>query len=159
MTSMRFNFLILICGTCLSAIGMAQELMVFPNEGQSAEQQQQDEFFCYGWSRDQSGFDPMAPPTATQPPPQESSSSGSVGRGLVAGAAVGAVAGSSSRDTRKGALAGATVGGMRRADQNQKDKQARQQWEQEQAAIYQESRNRYNRAYAACMEGKNYTVR
>jgi hypothetical protein len=25
--------------------------------------------------------------------------------------------------------------------------------------IYAENRNRYNRAYAACMEGKNYTVR
>ena len=159
MAGIRNSILILVCGALLPVSILAQEFMVFPNEGQSAEQQQEDEFFCYGWSRDQSGFDPMAPPTATQPPPQESSSSGSVGKGLVAGAAVGAVAGSSSRDTRKGALAGATVGGMRRADQKQKDKQARQQWEQEQAAIYQESRNRYNRAYAACMEGKNYTVR
>ncbi len=48
---------------------------------------------------------------------------------------------------------------MRRQDQKRKEKAERQQWEQEQQRIYQENRSRYNRAYAACMEGKNYTVR
>jgi hypothetical protein len=51
------------------------------------------------------------------------------------------------------------VGGMRRHDQKRKEEAERQQWEQEQQQIYAENRNRYNRAYAACMEGKNYTVR
>ena len=47
---------------------------------------------------------------------------------------------------------------MRRQDQKRKEEQKRQQWEQEQVRIYTENRNRYNRAYAACLEGKNYTV-
>ena len=51
------------------------------------------------------------------------------------------------------------IGGMRRQDQKRKEEAARQQWEQEQQRIYAENRNRYNRAYAACLEGKNYTVR
>ena len=54
---------------------------------------------------------------------------------------------------------GAVMGGMRRADQNRKQAQQQQQWEQEQAAQYQQGRNNYNRAYAACMEGRGYTVR
>ncbi len=58
-----------------------------------------------------------------------------------------------------GAAAGAAIGGMRRQDQKRKDQAARQQWEQEQQSIYANNRHRYNRAYAACLEGKNYTVR
>ncbi len=51
------------------------------------------------------------------------------------------------------------IGGTRRQDQKRKEQQQRQQWEQEQQRIYAENRNRYNRAYSACLEGKNYTVR
>ncbi len=144
-----------LCGLCLAATSMADELMIFPNADQSAEQQEQDKFACYTWAKDQSGFDPMAPPTATEPPPQQKAKKGGVGRGLVRGAAVGAIAG----DAGKGAAAGAAIGGMRRQDQKRKEAAARQQWEQEQVRIYTENRNRYNRANAACLEGKNYTVR
>ncbi len=53
----------------------------------------------------------------------------------------------------------AAYGGMRRQDQKKKEAAAREQWEQDQQRIYAENRNRYNRAYAACLEGKDYTVR
>jgi hypothetical protein len=59
----------------------------------------------------------------------------------------------------KGAAAGAFIGGMRRQDQKRKEAAEREQWEQEQQRIYAEKRNRYNRAYGACLEGKDYTVR
>ena len=137
----------------------AEELMIFPNADQSVEQQAQDKFACYSWATDQSDFDPMAPPTATEPPPQQQARTGSVGRGLVRGAAIGGIVGDSSESARRGAAAGLLIGGMRRQDQKRKEEQARQQWEQEQQRIYAENRNRYNRAYAACLEGKNYTVR
>jgi hypothetical protein len=48
---------------------------------------------------------------------------------------------------------------MRRNDQKRNEQQQQQQWEQEQAQIYADKRNRYNRAYSACLEGKDYTVR
>jgi len=35
--------------------------------------------------------------------------------------------------------------------------QQQQQWEQ-QAAEYAQNRDKYNRAYAACLEGRGYTV-
>lgn len=155
MLNIRSSIVAALCGLCMAATSMADELMIFPNVDQSSEQQEQDKFACYSWAKDQSDFDPMAPPTATEPPPQQQAKKGGVGRGLVRGAAVGAIAG----DAGKGAAAGAAIGGMRRQDQKRKEAAARQQWEQDQQRIYAANRNRYNRAYAACLEGKNYTVR
>ncbi len=159
MLNIRFNIMAALCGLCLAATSIADELMIFPNTDQTSEQQEQDKFACYTWAKDQSDFDPMAPPTATEPPPQQQAKKGGVGKGLVRGAAVGQIAGGDSKSTRRGAAAGVAIGGMRRQDQKRKEAQAREQWEQEQVRIYTESRNRYNRAYAACLEGKNYTVR
>ncbi len=159
MMKRHYSLLVVLCGLGLSTVGLADELMIFPNDGQSAEQQEQDKFACYNWAKGESGFDPMAPPTATEPPPQQGAQKGGAGRGLVRGAAVGGIVGDSSKSARRGAAAGASVGGMRRQDQKQKEAAERQQWEQEQQRIYAENRNRYNRAYAACLEGKNYTVR
>ncbi len=155
MLNIRSSIVAGLCGLCMAVTSMADELMIFPNADQSSEQQEQDKFACYSWAKGESDFDPMAPPTATEAPPQQQAKKGGVGRGLVRGAAVGAIAG----DAGKGAAAGAAIGGMRRQDQKRKEAAARQQWEQEQQRIYAANRNRYNRAYAACLEGKNYTVR
>ncbi len=155
----KYRFLATLCALGVSTFAMADELMIFPNDGQSAEQQEQDKFACYSWAKGESGFDPMAPPTATEPPPQQGAQKGGAGRGMVRGAAVGGIVGDSSKSAKRGAAAGAAVGGMRRQDQKKKEAAERQQWEQDQQRIYAESRNRYNRAYAACLEGKNYTVR
>ena len=152
----RCSFAVALCGLFMAATSTAaEELMIFPSADQSPEQQEQDKFTCYSWAKDQSDFDPMAPPTATAPPPQEQARRGGLLRGAARGAVIGGIAG----DAGKGAAAGAAIGGMRRQDQKRKEAQAREQWEQEQVRIYTENRNRYNRAYAACLEGKNYTVR
>ena len=150
----------LLVGVGLAATASGSDLIVFPNEGQDEAQQQQDEFTCYNWAKGETDFDPMAVPTATEPPPEQSATKkGGVGRGAVRGAAIGQIAGGDSKSTRRGAAAGAAIGGMRRQDQKRKEEAERQRWEQEQQQIYAENRNRYNRAYAACMEGKDYTVR
>jgi hypothetical protein len=36
------------------------EVFVYPSKGQSKEQQEQDEFGCYKWAKEQTGFDPGA---------------------------------------------------------------------------------------------------
>lgn len=155
MSITRYSLLAALCGVCLSGTAQAEELMIFPKAGQSAQQQEQDKFACYSWAKDQSGFDPMAPPTATAPPPQQQTKKGGLGRGALRGGVVGAIAG----DAGKGAAAGAAVGGMRRQDQKRQEAAARQNWEQGQQQGYAEKRDRYDRAYSACLEGKNYTVR
>ena len=105
----------------------------------------------------------MAPPTASKPPPQKEAQQGGVGRGAVrgaiAGAAVGAIAGDTEEGAKIGAASGALVGGMRRSDPKRREPAAQQQWEQEQAAQYTQARSNYNRAYAACLEGRGYAVR
>jgi hypothetical protein len=58
-----------------------------------------------------------------------------------------------------GAAGGGLVGGMRRNDQRRREEQAQKDWEQDQVAQYTRARNDYNRAYAACLEGRNYTVK
>ena len=159
MLNLRNCLVATLLGACISTAGMAQELMIFPNNDQSKEKQEEDKFACYSWAKGETGFDPMAPPTVTEAPPQQQAQKGGMGRGAVRGAAVGQIVGGDSDSTWKGAAAGAAVGGMRRNDQKRNEQQQQQQWEQEQAQIYADKRNRYNRAYSACLEGKDYTVR
>ena len=147
----------LLAGLWFSAPLRADELMIYPKEGQSPEQQEKDKFEWYGWAKNESGFDPMAPPTATEAPPQQQARQGGALRGAARGAAVGAII-DDSDGAKKGAWAGAAVGGMRSQDQKRKEAQAQQQWEQEQQQIYAEKRDRYNRAYSVCLEARDYSV-
>jgi hypothetical protein len=142
----------------LSAPLQADELMIYPKGDQPSAQQEKDKSECYIWAKNESGFDPMAPPTATAPPPQQQAPQGGVVRGAVRGAALGAIIDDSSEGARTGAKVGAAIGGMRRADQKRQQAQAQQQWEQEQQQIYAEKRNRYNRAYSVCLEARDYSV-
>lgn len=141
-----------------SGFASGQDLIVFPADGQDAEQQNKDEYECYGWAKNQSGFDPMALPTATEAPPQQEAQKGGAGRGAVGGAAIGAIVGDSD-SAKKGAAAGALVGGARRNRQRQGEAQKQANWEQEQAQQYAAARTNYNRAYGACLEGKGYSVK
>jgi len=153
----------LLVATLIAGAAVAQELIIFPSQGQSQEQLEKDKFECYTWAKGQTGFDPMEVPKATAPPPQKEAQKGGVGRGAVRGAAVGVAAGAIAGDAGKGAAIGAAsgglMGGMRRRDQARQQGQAEQQWAQDQAAQYTKRRNEYNRAYAACLEGKGYTVK
>lgn len=133
----------------------AHGLFIFPNEGQSQDQQDKDEFQCIRIARDQTGFDPMATPTATRARPE---TGGGVGRGAIGGAllgtAVGAIAGDTRRGAGIGAASGGLLGGMRRND----SRRQQDQWAAEQAGIYQADRERWTRAFTACMQSRGYTV-
>jgi hypothetical protein len=156
-----------IASLFLSGSVLAQEMVIYPSQGQSNEQLEQDKFQCYSWSKNESGFDPMALPTTSEPPPAKEAQQGGVARGAVrgtlAGGAIGAIAGNSKSDTRTGlragAATGALVGGMRRNNQVRKEAQQQKNWEQQQVNQYAQGRTNYNRAYAACMEGRGYSVK
>lgn len=150
-----------ICAGILCAFTMsplASELMIYPNDGQDDVQQEKDNYECYSWSKGQSSFDPMAQPTASEPPPQQQAKQGGLARGALRGAAIGGIV-DGSDGAKTGAAAGAAVGGIRRVDQNRKQSQEQAQWEQQQAAQYQAGRDSYNRAFSACMEGRGYSVK
>ena len=82
------------------------EVFVYPSKGQTKEQQEQDEFACYKWAKEQTGFDPTQPmQQAAAPPPQ-----GGAAKGAAKGAAIGAIGGAIGGDAGKGAAIGAGVG-------------------------------------------------
>src|SRR5262249_10992763 len=133
----------------------AADVFVFPKSGQTKEQQEQDEFTCYKWAKEKTGFDPNKPvEQAAAAAPQ-----GGAVSGAAKGAAVGAIGGGIGGGARKGGGGGggggAAGGGLQRR-QGEKQQQATQQ----QAAKQQEANvDGYQRAFGACMEGKGYTVK
>ena len=156
---MPFTRILTACLVCIApGLALSQELIIYPNQNQDQARQDRDQYDCYNWAKGQSNFDPMAPPTATQPPPQQQPKRGGLVRGAARGAIIGGIV-DGSDGAKTGAKAGGAIGGIRRADQNQQEAQAQQDWEQQQAAQYQQRRNSYNRAYGACLEGRGYTVR
>jgi hypothetical protein len=118
---------------------------VYPSKGQSPQQQQKDQAECQSWAMQQPGANPAAVP----PPPGPQ---GQVVRGAARGAAVGAVGGAIGGDAGKGAAAGAAagalVGGTRRRDQRHAAEAAQAQ-----------TNDAFNRAFAACLEGRGYTIK
>lgn len=146
-----------------STAPLAQDVYTYPNQGQSQEQQEKDQFECFNWAKQESGFDPMAAPTTSAPAPEEQST----GPGALGGAALGAGAGaiggailggSAGKGAAVGAVAGGLFGGLRSNSQKKKNKQAQDNWENQQANQYQQARNNYNRAYSACMSARGYTI-
>lgn len=141
---------------------LAQDFFVFPSQGQSQQQMDRDKMECQTWARQQTGFDPMATPTATAPQPPQEAPQGGLLRGAARGAAVGvvggAIVGEAGRGAAIGASTGALMGGMRRSDQIRRENQTQQQWAQQEAAQLSRDRDRFNRAFRTCLEGKGYTV-
>ena len=150
--------MLVFVATLVAGPALAQELIIFPSQGQSDDQMEQDKYACYQWAKKETGFDPMEVPKATAPPPKEEPKKGGLVRGAAGGAIVGGIVGGSD-GAKKGAAAGGVVGGARRRSQVRGQQQKEEQWAQEQAAQYSQKRNTYNRAYAACLEGKGYTVK
>ena len=140
-----------------SAPAVAQQV-IYPAKGQSAAQQQKDETECYAWAKGQTGYDPAqatqyaAPP----PPPQhEGERARGAARGAAGGAIIGAIAGGAGAGAAIGAVAGTMAGGAR---QRRKQEDYEQATSQQQHAADQQ-KQRYQRAYGACFEGKGYTVK
>lgn len=170
MRRVKYTVIVLFLAAFIAEPALAQDFFVYPTKGQSKEQQKKDEFECYNWAKQQTGFDPMQAPGATEPPPQQGRKRmGALGGAVVGGAAgagIGALTSpSSKRGSRagKGALigagAGALIGGARKRRQQEREAREQEEWAQRQANQYTQQRNTYNRAYGACLEGRGYTVK
>lgn len=142
----------------------AQQLIVYPEKGQSPQQQQQDRYQCHTWAVQQTGVDPtMATAAAVPPPPPSTQPQGQVMRGAARGTAIGAVGGAIAGDAGKGAGAGAAMGGvfgaMKRHDDVVQSQQAYSNQVAQQQAAQSQATSAYNRALGACLSGRGYTVR
>jgi len=161
----------------VGSAAMSGTPIVYPAKNQTAEQQKKDEGECNAWAKENTGVDPVvlaststAPAPAAAPPPP-SGPNGSRARGAARGAAAGAIIGEvANDDASQGAATGAAVGAVaagsrqRRGEAAAQD-QAAQQQQQQQAAQQQAEADKqkkmetYNRAYAACLEGRGYTIK
>ena len=132
-----------VLALCLGVSQVSAEVFAYPKQGQSQQQFEQDQFACHQWAKGQTGGDPA---TAAAPP-----QSGGAVRGAARGAAAGAIGGAIAGDAGKGAAIGAGVGAatgtVRQAGRNQQAAQAQQQ-----------AQANYDRAYAACLQGRGYQV-
>lgn len=120
-------------------IGSVMAQYVYPQQGQSPQQQQRDESECSSWATQQTGYQPSA----------SSSSDGGVIsdrtlRGAARGAGVGAIGGAIGGDAGTGAAIGAAVGGVTGGIRNHDEKAQRKEFEN---------------AFAACIEGRGYSVK
>ena len=140
-----------------AATAAAQQPVVYPARGQSAQVQQRDTSECRTWAQKSTAIDPAQ--LASQPVPQETGPAtgggervGGAARGAVGGLAIGAIAGDAGQGAAIGAVVGTMAGG-RQARRNQAARNEQAQAERSQAM------NQYYRAYGACMEGRGYTIR
>src|SRR5262245_53652839 len=150
------NFSVLLVAGSFAA-GVPAQQIVYPAKGQSAQQQKKDEGECHVWAVDNSKYDPANPPkqAAAAPPPTTATGStpGAGVRGAARGAVVGEIVGG---DASSGAAAGAVAA---RSQSRRQNAAAAQQ--QQQAAVQQDQAGlaTYQKARAACLEGRGYTVK
>jgi outer membrane lipoprotein SlyB len=118
--------------------GTQPSVYAYPAKGQTAEQQSRDMNECQAWAKQQTGFDPT---TDTAKGAGLGALIGAAG-GAAAGAAIGAATGSPGTGAAIGAAAGgiggAGVGGT---------------------LGYTKNKEGYDKAYAACMQTRGYTVK
>lgn len=146
-------------------------LLAYPAKNQTPEQQTKDETECYNWSKQETGFDPMAPsapPAPAAAPAAQPAATGARAKGAVRGAAAGAVIGEvADNDAGKGAAVGATVGvlaGGRQA-RKAKEQQAQQAEVQAQAstdqakAAQQQKADKFKSGMSVCLESRGYAVK
>src|SRR5262245_16356644 len=136
--------LALVAGLALTlpSPALAQQLFAYPMKGQTPQQQSRDEQECAGWAVQQSG---------SRPGNSQAPSTGGTVRGAVGGGAVGAIGGAIGGNTGKGAAIGAVAGGLvGSAKQDKRNKKKAKQAKQ--------ANDAYSRAYAACLQGRGYSV-
>lgn len=118
-------------------IGPAQAQYVYPQRGQSPEQQFTDENECSNWATQQTGYRPSG----------NSDSGGIISdralRGAARGAGIGAIGGLIGGNAGTGAAIGGAVGGISGGIRNHDEKQ---------------QRKNFDRAFTSCMQGRGYNV-
>jgi hypothetical protein len=158
------------------------DMFAFPKNGQSADQQLKDESECYGAAKQRTGIDAQAPPpkglSEEEKKAQQQQAADNAqqmyggrlrgaARGAAGGAAIGAIAGDAGAGAGAGAVAGTMRGGMAQRQANAQSKQqaaaqtaAAQKKAEEQLLLqHEEGIDTFQRAFAACMDARGYSVK
>ena len=95
---------------CVSGVASAtSDVIVYPKEDQSKDQQEKDEFECYKWAKERTGYDPSKPASgstaekAEEPAKEDAAAAGGLGSLSGKGGALGAgVAAAGGRHASRG---------------------------------------------------------
>lgn len=132
---------------------------IIPNNGQDTATTQKDESDCFLWAKEQSGYDPLNPPTVTAAPVDKSADGSAIkgaARGAAAGAAIGAISGNSGDGAAYGAIAGGLRGRRAKKQNDAAQEQANNQAvENKKTALLAD----YKKAYTLCIESKGYSIK
>ncbi len=139
----------------MSLPSLQAQMFIYPLEGQSSEKQEMDEFACYKWAKEQTGFDPNQQVANTSTPKKRS---GGMLGGAMGGAALGAIGGAIAGNAGKGAAIGAGVGAGAGLLGQSRDNAKAEKKQQQAASQNQQNRQTFNRAYGVCLEGRGYKV-
>jgi hypothetical protein len=151
-------------------------LFAFPRNNQSADQQLRDETDCYSAARQRTGIDSQTPPPglsddeiraaqlqATANAQQGPRRLGGALRGAAGGAAIGAFTGNPGAGAGIGAVSGTMSTGAARRGANAQSQQqvaaAVRRAEEELLRQHMQGIDAFQRAFAACMESRNYSVK
>lgn len=141
------------------AVAKKVGVYVFPTKNQTPEQQAKDQSECYTWAVQQSGFDPINPTVVqakqVQQGPDGAAVVGSAG-GAAVGVAIGAIAGDAGKGAAIGAVSGAVMG-RRRGNMAKANEQ--KQANNQAAQANQNLEDGFKKAFSACLEAKDYTVK
>ncbi len=160
----------------VAAVAASDRLYVHPSAGQSEQQLADDRYACHRWAVEQTGYDPTREtgyepgPETVRVPVGENPKEGATGKGMLAGAAAGAVIGAIDDHPGRGAAIGAVVGAIAGSEVERTGEEAARSEAEAKARVQAEAigerrdariqqRQDYNRANAACLEGRGYTVR
>ncbi len=144
----------------------------FPQAGQNAQQQSQDEAACYSWAVQNTGVDPFdaqkkaaqaQQQSAQQQQQAQSAGQGAAVHGSARGAAAGALIGAAAGDAGTGAAVGAATGAVagrrqKKKAETQATQQAQAQGQQSQQVSAQQIEG-FKKAFCACLEGKKYIAK
>ena len=153
------------------SLSQTLNVSAFPQVGQNAQQQSQDEAACYQWAVQNTGTDPFelqkkaqqqqqqtAQATAQAQAAGEGQGVKTAAKGAAAGALIGAAAGDSGTGAAVGAVTGAVVGRGRKKQAEAQAQQVQAQGQQAQQATAAQM-DGFKKAFCACMEGKKYIAK
>jgi outer membrane lipoprotein SlyB len=131
---------------------------VYPKNNQSADKQAADEAKCYASAEQKTGIYPTGnPPSPVPGASHQGTALRGAARGAAAGAAIGAITGG---NAGTGAAIGAAAGGVSgHRTQHYANAAAQKQAEAQAQAQHQKNLDAVRRAYTACLDSNNYSVR
>ena len=139
----------------LAAAAAAAEPEVYPAKGQSAAQQERDQYECHEWATKETGVDPVALAEEKLGAATPSSQEGGAARG----AGLGAMRGAAEGDAAAGAARGFGIGRMISVLKAKRQLREQQSAATQDGAAVHSQLDKYDRAYAACLTGRGYTVK